>query len=182
MALAAALRLLPAAARPLPLPGTLVIVAGVDGSAASLAALRFALDEAVRRHTGVRAVLAWTRPVRPPRGYIPKELLDPDSLDAAAWHRLQEAVDAVAPADGGPLLELVPVEGAPATVLIGEAQGAELLVVGGPSRGALGDAVHGSALRACLRHAPCPVVVVPALTASAVAARAGDAPAAASAP
>jgi len=52
------------------------------------------------------------------------------------------------------------VEGAPATMLVAESAGLDLLVVGSRGRGGVTGTVIGSVSRACLHHAPCPVAVV----------------------
>jgi len=47
-------------------------------------------------------------------------------------------------------------------VLLDTARDAELLVVGSRHRGAMAELLPGSGMRAfCVRHAGCPVVVVP---------------------
>jgi hypothetical protein len=50
------------------------------------------------------------------------------------------------------------VDGLPARILLDRAAGADLLVIGGPS-GQAADML-GPVAQVCLRHAPCPVVVV----------------------
>jgi nucleotide-binding universal stress UspA family protein len=51
-------------------------------------------------------------------------------------------------------------EGHPAHVLLEEAEGAHLLVVGSRSRNELEGVVLGSVALRCVMHAPCPVMVV----------------------
>src|ERR1019366_251156 len=58
---------------------------------------------------------------------------------------------------GGPVDAEV-VDGLAAKVLIARAAGADLLVLGDPATSQLG--VIGPVARACLRHAPCPALVV----------------------
>ncbi|HTZ07910.1 MAG TPA: universal stress protein, partial [Acidimicrobiales bacterium] len=57
-------------------------------------------------------------------------------------------------------VRLVVREGHPAPVLIDEAGGADLLVVGSRGHGAFMGMVLGSVSEHCVSHAPCPVVVV----------------------
>ncbi len=53
------------------------------------------------------------------------------------------------------------VEGSAGPVLVAEATGAELLVVGTRGRGGWREAVLGSVSLYCVTRAPCPVLVVP---------------------
>jgi nucleotide-binding universal stress UspA family protein len=50
--------------------------------------------------------------------------------------------------------------GAPAAVLVEQAQGADLLVVGNRGRGGLASALLGSVSLHCVLHAPCPITIV----------------------
>lgn len=54
------------------------------------------------------------------------------------------------------------IEGGAPEVLVAASAGADLLVLGCRGRGPLSEAVLGSVGRHCARHAPCPVVIVPA--------------------
>src|ERR1700685_1417846 len=134
------------------------IVVGVDGSSASLAALRWAVREARLRGTTLHVTRAWedaAKRVAPyaSRAYTAdraKDLLDSrqrleDDVTAAVGRRPPVAVTA----------EIA--EGLAARVLLDHADGAEMLVLG--SAGCTPDGI-GPVARACLRHAPCPVVVV----------------------
>jgi nucleotide-binding universal stress UspA family protein len=115
---------------------------GVDDSTAGRSALRWALDEAERRGSALEVIHAWRRPY---------------TEDAAA-----ALVDgALAGLDAA---TRVPVEratfhGSPAEALLGRAEDANLLVVG--RRGEGHHAVLGSTADQVVRHAPCPVAVVP---------------------
>jgi nucleotide-binding universal stress UspA family protein len=141
------------------------IVVGVDGSAESRQALRWAVEEARLRVTGVRALIAWEYPPLPVGAdpYMPGagtalELIDPGALAAAARTRLAEAV-AESGAAAGEVEEVV-VEGHPAHTLLEAAKDAELLVVGSRGHGGFSGALLGSVSQACVSHAPCTVVVV----------------------
>ena len=50
--------------------------------------------------------------------------------------------------------------GAPAAVLVEQAQGADLLVVGHRGRGGFASALLGSVSMHCVLHAPCPITIV----------------------
>jgi nucleotide-binding universal stress UspA family protein len=146
-----------------------LIVVGVDGSAPARTALDFAVEEAARRSARLAVVTA----VQPPEEYWPagssviyvppshaklEELVE--AAERATRGSVTEAVD-----DAGSAAEAVPVEvrtvqGNPAKVLIDQAAGADLLVVGHRGRGAFASACLGSVSLRCVLHATCPVVVV----------------------
>ncbi|HET8758624.1 MAG TPA: universal stress protein [Solirubrobacteraceae bacterium] len=136
------------------------IVVGVDGSAGARAALDFALDEARLRATDVRVVAAWQLPaVAYAGGYGLGDVqllseLEQDAGDHAA--RALEDADA-----GGVEVSTVVREGTPAQVLLEEADGADLLVVGTRGLGGFRGLLLGSVSQQCAHHAPCPLVIVP---------------------
>ena len=138
-----------------------MIVVGVDGSQSAHAALRFALDEARLRGGGVRVVGVWHMPVTADGG----AMVAPDpglvgDLEPQMSRVLERALEDARDAAVGLEVETVVREGAPAGVLLEEAQDAELLVVG--SRGLEGfrGLLLGSVSQECSHHAPCPVVIV----------------------
>jgi nucleotide-binding universal stress UspA family protein len=132
------------------------IVVGVDGSDPSHRALEWAVAEASRWGAGLTIVHAWRFGVAPSDptiheatrqiGRAAQQLLD-DEIDFA----LRAGVDAA-----GSL-----VFDAPARALIQSSRDADLLVVGSRGRGAVAATLLGSVSQACVRHARCPVVVVP---------------------
>jgi nucleotide-binding universal stress UspA family protein len=138
-----------------------MIVVGIDGSEASKEALGWALEEARLRRSTLRVVYAWHSPRVGGRSYIPPELFDPEVLRRSA----QELVDSfVAEVDDRTSLdvelELVPLEGPAAVVLVEAAEQAELLVVGSRGRGGFAGLLLGSVSQQCAQHARCPVVIV----------------------
>ena len=147
------------------MPGTIVV--GVDGSKTSLAALRWAAEEAAFRDARLVAVAAWTfvppAPLAEP-GMVPMPSADlPGQLDAeraAAEEELDAALDEAFP--GGPPVEIERklVEGDPAEALEAEAKHADLVVVGSRGRSGIAAALLGSVTRHVVDHAACPVVVV----------------------
>ncbi|MET8944967.1 universal stress protein [Streptomyces sp. NPDC004542] len=142
--------------------GRQVIVVGVDGSAASEEALRWAARQAGLTGAGLRVVTAWRLPVT--YGYAP------DYSGVGYQDRARETLDATIGRVLGPTPRL-PVdprveEGRPAEVLLTAAREADLLVVGTRGHGAFAGTLLGSTAQHCVRHAPCPVLVVPPGTAS----------------
>jgi nucleotide-binding universal stress UspA family protein len=136
-----------------------LIVVGVDGSEGARRALHWAVAEGRRTGSAVEAVTAWhwdglegsMLAATSPR--VEREL---------AEHVSQHELDLVL-ADAGsssPVARDV-VEGPPVKVLLAAARRARMLVLGSHGHGRLHHAVLGSISEECVRHATCPVVVVP---------------------
>ena len=142
---------------------------GVDGSPASLAALRWAAEEAALRDARLSAVWAWTfvppAPMAEP-GMIPMPAMDySGAIDAergAVEAEFEAAVKAAFPEPSGVDVETRLVEGDPAQVLEAESQEADLVVVGSRGRSGIAAALLGSVSKHVVDHARCPVVVVKA--------------------
>jgi nucleotide-binding universal stress UspA family protein len=134
-----------------------LIVVGIDGSEGSDAALRWAVDEALRSHRELLVVCAWhwsADAVASPFALVGA----PESMSAG--RRLLEHAATLARrhhVEVGTKL----VEGSAKTALVKVADGAAMLVVGSHGRRAVTRALIGSTGRACVQHATCPVVVVP---------------------
>jgi nucleotide-binding universal stress UspA family protein len=143
------------------------IVVGVDGSSPSIAALRWAADEAVLREANVIALHAWTfvppGPIAEP-GMIPLSGGDlTGTLDAersAAESELSSAMAAAFPGGTPNDVEARLVEDDAGAALVGESESADLVVVGSSGRGGLASALLGSVSRHVAQRARCPVVVV----------------------
>jgi nucleotide-binding universal stress UspA family protein len=135
--------------------GSGVIVVGVDGSAASADALRWAARQAqLTSAAELRAVSSWRWP-----NYI---TVKPPGIDLAAdtERTLTEMTDQVlAGFDDLPVTQRV-VEGPAGPALLTQAEGAELLVVGASGRAAFPGMLLGSVAEYCVRNGHCPVVVV----------------------
>jgi nucleotide-binding universal stress UspA family protein len=147
------------------------IVVGVDGSEASLAALRFAADEARLRGARLTVVHAWIMPVFES---VPDPFLveysgpidaDPEAtinaMRGAAETVIDEAVEALGEGAHGLEIERAVIEDRPERALVDAAEEAELLVVGSRGHGRLHNLVLGSVSHYCVQHARCPVEVVP---------------------
>jgi nucleotide-binding universal stress UspA family protein len=137
--------------------GQLVVV-GVDGSAESVAALRWAGAYAAATGSRLRAVMAWHYPaaVGPaPGGVAPAAITD------EVRQHVNEALDkTIAEAAVGVDVEKQVGYGHPAQVLVDQSAGADLLVVGSRGHGAFTGMLVGSVSVHCVTHAHCPVVVI----------------------
>jgi nucleotide-binding universal stress UspA family protein len=147
------------------------VVVGVDGSAGSAEALRWALAEARLRKSPLRAVHAWMF------GYVGGTIdgypslggsldaygslgIDPGDLHRAAEDLLDRALaDAGADTEGVEIERQV-VQGSAAEALLAAADENDLLVVGSRGHGGFAELLLGSVSQQCVHHAPCPVVVV----------------------
>jgi len=131
------------------------IVVGVDGSASSGQALRWALDEGAARDAAVDAVSAYqfaplTGTARgDAKGYESAALL---VVEAASLEAEKYQPNVTFSADAR-FADPVP-------SLLGACEGADLLVVGSRGHGAARDAFLGSVAHQCAHHAPCPVVIM----------------------
>jgi nucleotide-binding universal stress UspA family protein len=137
------------------------IVVGVDGSVGSMAALRWAVAEAGCRHATVEAVSAWSFPVIAATPFVPAIGLSWADMKEAAQEAVDGAISRLGPHPELTITTKV-VEGRPAHVLLDEAAGAELLVVGTRGLGGAAELLLGSTSHACARQSPVPVVIVPA--------------------
>jgi len=145
------------------------IVVGVDGSAASKAALRWAVDMAERLGTRLEVVRAWHYP--PPyhewdaqpsgHGFLSLPP-DRDQVERMARDELAETAVEVLGVEPTVQFEQRVINGHPADVLVEASTGAALLVVGQRGHNRLQTLLLGSVARACTERAHCPVVVIPA--------------------
>lgn len=133
------------------------IVVGVDGSPASVRALRWALDQGELTGAAIQAVCAWEGS----KGWGPKVPVYPDD-DPAEWAavKLSEAIGEAATGRGPVEVTHEIVHGRASDVLIEAAKAADLLVMGNRGHGGLTGALLGSVTQHCVQHASCPVVVI----------------------
>jgi nucleotide-binding universal stress UspA family protein len=138
------------------------IVVGVDGSAGSARALRWAAEAARIHDASLDVIHVWQaiQPVPDISGMV--FALDRDLLEKASHELLDEA--AAAELSAVPLVpgrvHLLPVEGYPAGALHAAAAGADLLVVGSRGRGGFARLLLGSVAEQCLHRAPVPVAII----------------------
>jgi nucleotide-binding universal stress UspA family protein len=140
---------------------TSCVVVGVDGSSGAGAALRFAFDEARLRELPLRIVCAWEASAAT---YVGETFAATPDAFLEAEHHADEVLHAalgILDADAGVEIEALAIEGHPATVLIEQAHGAALLVVGSRGHGTAVSLLLGSVSQRLSHHAPCPLVIVP---------------------
>lgn len=144
------------------------IVVGVDGSQCARAALEFALAEAARRDAELHVVSVVPTLEYWPVGFgmasYSAAMPTLEQIISEVQQETQRFVESVVTEQGGTAARIaVRVEtlsGAPAAVLIEQAQGADLLVAGHRGRGPLASALLGSVSMHCVLHAPCPITIV----------------------
>jgi len=156
-----------------------VILVGVGGSSASLAALAWAANEARRRDAKLRVVQAWQpRPARASYAGTGRAGSGGTgsggtgtglAMESLAADRLAAHVCAVigARADIDVVTDLI--EGSPERVLAEASADADLLVLGSGNYAPVAqadplivDKPIGPVIRACLSHARCPVLIISA--------------------
>ncbi len=138
---------------------TYLIVAGVDGSEGGHRALAWAVQQAAALGGTVQAVSAWSFDGVE---ISPVVTADRGSALDRTQRLLTPAVTAVtAGYETPPPIAAEAVEGRPAAVLARAAKDADLLVLGSHGHSRMRHTVLGSVSDECVRHATCPVVVVP---------------------
>jgi len=130
------------------------VVAGVDGSDASIPLLDWAASYAAIVGADGKVVGAWCRHEQADH---PSSRAD-DVVTVALEDRLHHLVRQTCT---GVPHQVVVANADPAALLLRESRGADLIVVGAAFGD--GDTRAGSALQTVLRQAPCPVVVVPTI-------------------
>jgi nucleotide-binding universal stress UspA family protein len=140
-------------------PAVRRIVVGVDGTADSMIALRWACREARIRGAEVHAVHVWEAPLHSPASYAvpaPGKPYDEAGDECQMW---KAALADVAP---GVRVRTETAVGLVARVLLDRCKGADMLVLGTASDVPEPVWSAGPVIRACLRRSPCPVVVISA--------------------
>jgi nucleotide-binding universal stress UspA family protein len=137
------------------------VVVGDDGSEGAAHAVRFALEEAVRRGTTLHVVRAWSilstsRPADVPPGFAASlaeyEAAAKEEEIARIHHLLGD--EPTAP------VEVHCVHSPAAQALIAASETADVIVVGSRGLGGFRSLVLGSVAEQCIRHASGPVIVV----------------------
>jgi nucleotide-binding universal stress UspA family protein len=135
------------------------IVVGLDGTASSAAALRWAAQRAHELDTNLRIVHAWQ--LSPEESLLGGATLRQvraadERVKATRW-----AVDALGTAAHRPRRKLEVLEGPAGRVLVETATDAAMLVVGTQEHIGLKRLTSGSVSHYCVTHSPRPVVAVP---------------------
>ncbi|MEU6540926.1 universal stress protein [Streptomyces sp. NPDC047000] len=131
------------------------VVAGVDGSASSFEALRWAVRYAALTGGTVEAVTAWEQP----SGWFAPPMEAAFDLESAREVQARELREALGDEDAAGVRAVL-VHGNPGDVLLQSAEGAAVLVVGSRGHGGFARAMLGSVSQRVALHADCPVVIV----------------------
>ncbi len=136
------------------------IVVGVDGSQPADAALDWAIAEAELRNSSLEIVVSWDYPVM--AGAEPVYIAPPDmaELKGGAARTADSMLAHCRSALARVNYSVVTPEGRPGEVLVEQAEGADLLVVGSHGSGVVKELLLGSVSNYCAHHSPCPVVIV----------------------
>jgi nucleotide-binding universal stress UspA family protein len=136
------------------------IVVGVDGSSGSVAAVKWARDEANLRGAALEVVAVWQYPMMttiPAFGALP-EVADLSAHTEKHLREILKEADIESTSDVPVTINVT--EGAAVAALISAAADADLLVVGSRGHGGFAGLLLGSVSHQCTMHARCPVVVV----------------------
>jgi len=137
------------------------VVVGVDGSAQSVEALRWAAAYAAATGASIEAVMSWHFPTA--AGVVPPAIASQpitDEVRASMLEALDKTLVAVFGPATPPSVQARVTYGHPAVVLVEESRNADLLVVGNRGQGAFAGMLTGSVSIHCVNNAYCPVVVV----------------------
>ncbi len=141
------------------------ITVGVDGSPASVAALRWAVELARLRDAEIIAVCAWHVPLASLAPYAPvsrRPTADGERRRAEA--NLAQAVHTASGLAPDVKVQAALVCGPPAHVIIDHCADTDLLVLGGRHADSSLGRTMGAIAASCLRQARCPVVIVAAVS------------------
>jgi nucleotide-binding universal stress UspA family protein len=132
------------------------VISGIDGSPASIAALRWALNYAALTGSATEVIVAWDWPANlgwafPVPGDFDPEMSAEQVLDVLIGQLRAEFPDQV--------IEGKVMQGHPAQILVDASVGADLLVVANRGHGEFVGMLLGSVSEHCVAHAHCPVLV-----------------------
>ncbi|MEX5637052.1 universal stress protein [Parafrankia sp. FMc2] len=144
------------------------VVVGVDGSPNSLAALRWAADEAVLRGAPLHVVHAWLAAVPLPFAETSGDIVAAleDQARAMLDDSIAQVIGAAAgpgqdgPAAPTPSVRRVLVAASATRALLEESRDADLLVVGARGRGGFAELLLGSVSHQTMLHATAPVAII----------------------
>jgi nucleotide-binding universal stress UspA family protein len=138
------------------------IVVGLDGSAGSRAALRWAIGEARLTRSTIDVVTGYVPtyvPAAPDFGYMP---LEPTDLVGEVERMQTNTVDEIVDECRGTDVTITRrvLKGRGADVVIEASADADMAIVGSRGRGGVRGLLLGSVSHHIAQHAPCPVVIV----------------------
>lgn len=137
------------------------IVVGVSPTTGSVAALRWAAEEARLRKAPLHAVMAWRRPLMPaaPGGRVLAPTTASEDIAADTEAKLRRTVeDVLGTLDG---VTLFAQQGKALTILLAAAQEAQLIVLGPPRLSDPRTLAAGLLAPQLVYRSPCPVAVIP---------------------
>lgn len=140
--------------------GEKTIVVGVDRSATSIAALRYAVGLGDALDLPVDVVSAWEWPSIFAGGFLPPSEWSPEP---EARRTLEDAMHTAFGVAVPARVRARTVHSLPAKALVGLSATAHTVVVGRRGRGGFSGLTVGSVTAAVAAHAACPVVIVPAV-------------------
>jgi nucleotide-binding universal stress UspA family protein len=132
------------------------IVAGIDGSPASIHALRWALGYAALTGSATEVIVAWDRPAS-----LGGSLRVPGDCEPAvsAEQVLDDLIEQLRTEFPDQPIEGRVVQGQAAPLLVEASKGADLLVVGSRGHGEFVGMLIGSVSECCATNAHCPVLI-----------------------
>ena len=135
------------------------VVIGLDGSAASIAALDWAYEQALLTGAELTAVHGWIYPYPGLRTVISSAR---SQMQLDAMEALKTSLESLGVLlGGGPVhVHARLVEKSAVDALLDEANDADLVVIGSGGRGALRSSLLGSVSHSVAQHANCPVVII----------------------
>lgn len=131
------------------------VIVGVDGSASSIAALRYAARTAAAFDAPIEAISTWAFP-RLASAYAVAHWSPEEDARAV----LDSAVEQAFGSEPPPGLVCTVLPGPPARTLVELSRGAGMLVLGSRGLGGFRGLLLGSVSSACAAHAHCPVLIV----------------------
>lgn len=131
------------------------IIVGVDGSAASIDALRWAARQSELTGNSLDALISWQYPTQYGDEFYIENLSWPELAQIA----LRTAVEEAGAGSETTFTQTV-TEGHPAHVLVSASTDADLLVIGSRGHGGFAGMLLGSVSTYVIAHASCPVVVI----------------------
>lgn len=133
------------------------ILVGVDGSDASIHALRRGARIAGALKAPLEAITTWEFPIMLDGAYYPMDNWSPENdAQQILANAIDQAYGDTPPAN----LTRTTLQGAPARVLIDASEHASMLILGSRGHGGFAGLLLGSVSAACAEHAHCPVLIM----------------------